>query len=95
MIHKIKLGKVNRMFTYYSDHIHGWMKVEANDLYNANLKPSDFSFYSYKGLDCFYLEKDCDLPKFLKAFESFHGKAIINDVFTISGASFIRNLPAI
>jgi hypothetical protein len=94
MIHLIKLEQVNRIFTRFYDPCHSWLKVTSNDLYNASLKPSDFSSCSYKGSDCFYLEEDCDLPKFLKAFESFHGKVIINDVFT-NNDSFVRNLPSI
>jgi len=85
---------INNIFTMYSDPGHAWLQVTHQDFCNVGLRPIDFSEFSFRGRDCFYLEEDCDAPKFLKAYESLHKQLIINNVYTNS-ESFIRLLPSI
>ena len=80
------------MFTFYTDPGHGWLQVSAADLRALCLTPQSFSRYSYrKAADLFYLEEDCDAPKFLAAWEAKHGrKPDIKDVH--QERTFIRAL---
>lgn len=58
---------------YINDPGHGWLEVSWTDLKSLGLNPSDFSTYSYRNGNTFYLEEDCDAAKFLKAYEAKHG----------------------
>lgn len=82
-------------FTFISDPAHGWLAVTLPDLQAVNLTSVDFSRYSYrKGSQLFYLEEDCDAPKFIRAWEAKHGcNMVFNEVF--NAATFIRSLPSI
>jgi hypothetical protein len=52
------------MFTFISDAGHGWLEVPIDALYDLDLKPSDFSNYSYVTPTTIYLEEDCDATHF-------------------------------
>jgi len=64
------------MFDYYQDPGHGWLCVTLEDIRNAGLKPSAFSAYSYRRRNqretVMFLEEDCDMPKFIQAYETAH-----------------------
>jgi hypothetical protein len=81
-------------FDFISDPRHGWIKVDWTDLKALNLNPTDFSRYSYRKGNTFYLEEDCDATKFVDAYEAKHGsKPQFKDVYR--ERTFIRNLPPI
>ena len=82
------------MFTYHIDPGHGWVEVSFHDMRASGLQPSDFSRYSYRKRNVFYLEEDCDAPKFIAAWESKHGRKVdLREVHC--ERTFIRNLPSI
>jgi hypothetical protein len=82
------------MFTFHVDPGHGWLEVDWTDLKRLGLNPTDFSRYSYRRGNTFFLEEDCDALKFANAFEAKHGIPIkTRDLGKDS--NFIRNLPPI
>ena len=86
-------------FRFFIDPGHGWLQVAWFDLKALGLNPRDFSRYSYRDRNQFYLEEDCDAPKFLQAYREKHGKApcIISEHRdgANDGPIFIRDLPSI
>ena len=81
-------------FKFYNDPGHGWIEVQWTDLKALNLNPTDFSRYSYRKGNTFYLEEDCDASKFVEAYQAKHGCAPqFADVY--QEHTFIRNLPPI
>jgi hypothetical protein len=48
-------------------------RVHFSYLKELGLNPGDFSSCSYRKHNVFYLEEDCDAPKFLAAFQAKHG----------------------
>lgn len=78
-----------KAFTFFSDPSHGWLKVERADAFELGLTASDFSKFTYIGdHGAFFLEEDCDAPKFLRAFEARHGaKPVINERHTNANSS--------
>lgn len=86
-----------RIFNFHQDPGHGWLEISEEDLADVSLKSTDFSSCSYRSdLTSFlYLEEDCDLPKFLKAYKNKYGSyPKLIDVCS-NNESFIRNLPSI
>lgn len=82
-------------FTLYSDPGHGWLEVKWTALHYVCLHPSDFSTYSYRQGNTFYLEEDCDAPKFLAAYKKVTGRdAVVHDRY-VDHDSFIRHLEPI
>lgn len=82
------------MFTFHTDPGHGWVEVNWTALKALGLNPTDFSRCSYRRGNTFYLEEDCDAPKFIAAWEAKNGcKAQFRDAY--SERTFIRNLPRI
>jgi hypothetical protein len=82
------------MFTFYTDPGHGWLEVPFGELKALGLNPQDFSRYSYSKRNVFYLEEDCDAPKFVEAWKAKHGS---DPQFReeYQSKTFIRNLPPI
>lgn len=62
-----------KVFHFYSDPAHGWLKVSLKDVAAVGLKSADFSTYSYARNNSLYLEEDCDASLFVKAFEAKFG----------------------
>lgn len=62
--------------TFYSDPGHGWLAIRWTILKDLGLNPTDFSRYSYRNGNTFYLEEDCDAPKLLNAYKAKHGVAL-------------------
>ena len=81
-------------FTFWNDPGHGWVQVSALDIVRAGLTPSAFSGYSYRqgrGTDAtYYLEEDCDAPKFINAWTARFGKPELVDEYRAN--IFIRRL---
>jgi len=85
---------MKKVFDFYSDPGHGWVKVSVGELVKVDLLPSDFSTYSYRRGDTLYLEEDCDAPKFLKFWAQAYPDCDIEfkDHFT-NNRSRIRSYP--
>lgn len=81
------------MLTFYTDPGHGWLEVPWTELKALGLNPNDFSRYSYRRRNTFYLEEDCDAPKFIAAYKAKHGTE--PKVREADKGEFIRNLPPI
>ena len=85
-------------YIYFTDPGHGWLEVTTVDLDNVSLRPSDFSGYSYRQGNKFYLEEDVDMPMFINAWRAAKGDKV-SDNFPIkevySSFSFIRNLRSV
>lgn len=83
------------IFAFIVDPAHSWLRVTRAQIAAVSLKPEDFSRYSYRGFkDDFYLEEDCDAPKFLAAWEKIHGKPQFTELHT-NRSSLVRKLPPI
>lgn len=67
-------------FIFHTDPGHGWLQVTPNDLKCVNLNPTDFSDCSYRKGNIFYLEEDCDAPKFLAAHRAKFGNPKITEL---------------
>lgn len=78
--------------TFFYDPGHGWLAVEQNDLDLVNLRPTDFSRYSYRLGNVYYLEEDCDAPRFIAAAEA---TGIALKIIENGNGAFVRNLPHI
>ncbi len=54
--------------TFIDNEVHGYLKVSKNTFFDLGLNGSEFSSYSFYGKETgfFYLEEDCDAPKFMK-----------------------------
>ena len=65
-------------FTFASDPAHGWLIVTENQMKRAQLRPADFSSFSYKhtwdGVQVYALEEDCDAGRFIQAWEAKFGE---------------------
>jgi len=81
-------------FAFHTDPGHGWLEVDWTDLKAVDLNPTDFSRCSYRRGNTFYLEEDCDAPKFAAAFEAKYHKPIAHHEVYVHN-TFIRNLPRI
>lgn len=68
------------VFDYLISPDHGWVKVNEVSLACAGLTEADISGYSFKQDRTFYLEEDCDAPKFLAAFRANYGPANLREV---------------
>ena len=58
---------------YHVDPGHGWIEVPGFLLRDMGLKVQDFSRYSYRHGDLFFLEEDCDALKFVGFYETMYG----------------------
>lgn len=59
---------------YITDPGHGWLLVTVGQLAEVNLDPGDFTPYSYRKGDVLALEEDCDMAKFLRAYQNARGE---------------------
>jgi hypothetical protein len=76
---------------FFTDPGHGWLEVGVHELRDVGLNPYDFSPCSYRQRNRFFLEEDCDAPKFLAAYKAkYGGEPVFNEVHTDSD-SFIRD----
>jgi hypothetical protein len=82
-------------FRFHCDPGHGWLQVSWSDLKNLGLNPWNFSRYSYRRGNQFYLEEDCDAPKFLNTYQAKTGQRPDLEEVHTNHRSFIRNLPSI
>lgn len=83
-------------FVFHSDPGHGWLQVDWTQLKDVGLNPTDFSRYSYRQRNTFYLEEDCDAPKFIKAYGARYGsERSLRFIEKHQEHTFIRALPGI
>jgi hypothetical protein len=83
------------IFTYHIDPGHGWVEVDWTELKKLSLNPTDFSQYSYRKHNTFFLEEDCDAPKFIAAYKAKHGEEPTLREKHSQGSSFVRGLEPI
>jgi CTP:phosphocholine cytidylyltransferase-like protein len=62
-----------RVFNFYSDPGHGWIKVPIEVLKSLGIADK-VSFYSYYRKGFAYLEEDCDADLFFRAYRAKYGK---------------------
>lgn len=67
---------MNDTFTLHNDPGHGWLEVSFSDLTSVGLELSDITSYSYKNRSGtrLFLEEDCDMNTFFKAYKTVHGE---------------------
>jgi len=61
-----------KTYTFFEDSGHGWLKVAKKELRELGIE-SEVSGYSYATKNFAYLEEDCDMTLFVKAFEAKTG----------------------
>ena len=80
-------------FDFHSDAGHGWLKVHVTQL--IDFAPHvEFSNHSYHDDEHFYLEEDCDAPKFLRELTIQGIVYSFNEIFD-GDDSFIRSLDSV
>ena len=81
--------------TFHSDSGHGWLEVSSADLADVGVSPKDFSIYSYRKGTRYFLEEDCDAPKFISLFNAKYGVKPTIDAEHYEDDCFIRDLNSI
>ena len=69
-----------KRFPFHTDPGHGWLEVDASDIFEVGLTASSFSEYSYSHAGLIYLEEDMDMMTFCRAYEHKHGHLPALDV---------------
>ena len=88
-----------KTFQHISDPGHGWLKITKEDAHEVGLTVFNFSSYSYfreTTVDFeMYLEEDCDIEVFLRAYKEKHGELpVIESVYSEEpGIRGMRSLP--
>ena len=85
---------MNKLFTKHNDAAHGWLEVSYQDITDLNIQ-NDISEYSYinKTIESIFLEEDCDMSLFCKAYKAKYNKEIQYQVIEKFEQHPIRNLP--
>lgn len=65
--------KSNKTYVVHSDPGHAWIAVPIRELFELNIADKITAFSYIKGKTA-YLEEDCDLSTFFKAFELRFGQ---------------------
>ena len=80
-----------KIFHFFSDSAHGWLRVTLSDLRNSGVFEK-VSSYSYKKGNFAYLEEDCDAQLFLDGYKKlFGGDYQIREHDSVKNSS-IRNM---
>jgi hypothetical protein len=82
---------VSTSYRFHIDPGHGWLQVAWSDLKNLGLNPTDFSRCSYRRGNQFFLEEDCDAPKFIAAYVAKIGQRPAFEEVYSDNRSFVRN----
>ena len=91
---EIDVPEPPQIFVWHTDNAHEWLEVGWEYLKRVGLNPWDFSRYSYRDGNTFYLEGDCDADKFVTAWETKFGHPAFSTV-SDGPRSFIRDLPRV
>lgn len=59
-------------YKFYSDARHGWLAVKRQELIDLGIAKT-ISYYSYERGQTVFLEEDCDMLRFMSAYESRKG----------------------
>ena len=87
-----KEGKhMSKTFEFITDPGHGWLRVSRADIDAIGLRPENFSEYSYRDGNTFYLEEDCDAATFINRYILTNEYPTFRE--TYQERTFIRNLP--
>lgn len=82
--------KKDKIYKAYSDDGHGWMAVKKSELVELGIAEKITSCSYVKG-QTVYLEEDCDVSTFFKAFEAKFGLPPRHKTVRHDGSSPIRN----
>lgn len=77
-------------FTMFYDPGHAWLRVPLLALRKVGLGPESFSRYSFQDANAFYLEEDCDAPKFVAIWKRKVGPISVKEIEDAHG--FVRSL---
>lgn len=55
------------LFTFHTDPGHGWLEVPKHLVKRLKVRVSQFSYWDSEN---YYLEEDCDAPRFLDALKA-------------------------
>jgi hypothetical protein len=85
---------MDKVFIKHNDAAHGWLEVSYKDITDLNIQ-NEISEFSYinKTIESVFLEEDCDMTLFMKAYKNKYKKGIVyctEDNYEIHP---IRNLP--
>ena len=64
---------MNTTFVKHDDPGHGWLQVGSLDLAMVGSSADDYSGYSYRKGNIFFLEEDCDASKFMNLWKTKFG----------------------
>jgi hypothetical protein len=65
--------KATKRYAFHEDPGHGWLEVTRQDLIDLGID-QDVSPYSYQNGQNVFLEEDCDMTLFFKAYEKKFGE---------------------
>jgi len=86
---------MQKTFQVYNDPGHGWCKVPLAVIEAIGLTEGHFSSYSYRNGDALFLEEDCDLGTFAKAFTEKTGSPPSFKDNYCNGRSRIRSFASV
>jgi hypothetical protein len=87
------MARYQRKFTFISDPGHGWLKVPIKLLQQLGIAHK-ITAWSYQRASHAYLEEDCDMQLFVRAYEKRFGHKPEDGTYTHSNkSSKIRNYP--
>ena len=79
-----------KSYKFHSDPGHGWLQVPRSEIGKLGIE-DEISSYSYQCRDSVYLEEDCDLYRFVKAYERKYGeKPEIEEMKQVNCDSHVR-----
>ena len=84
--------RIKKVFDFYSDPGHGWLKVEMAILRELGIADK-ISAYSHMMGDYAYLEEDCDATTFYYAYQRKYGFPPVWRSHVADNSSRIRSYP--
>lgn len=89
-------------FRYIQDPGHGWLQVPRRLVHELGIE-AEITRYSYVDEHNAYLEEDCDMPRFLRAFDEemsdvdlviehahSNDESFVRDLYTFQPLVFVR-----
>ena len=86
---------MKKQFTFHEDGSHGWLEVSYKDVTDVDIhnEISEFSYIN-RTTEKIYLEEDCDMNLFCKAYKAKYDNEIKFQVIEKFEIHPIRNLPS-